>query len=340
MDGRSRVPRRHPRPRPDVGRTHCDRHLGRSRTEPRSGARPERRRLLEPVPADLRALQRQRPRHPVRFRRAQARTAAPAVPDARVAAAARQQAAEILEGLLGGHRQPAPARWRVDVRGGRADGGRLPARESHRRAGRLPAHPGRHPRRGPLHRDAAVGARGGADRRTRRPRRADGGDLRRGMDRTHGAAGPLAGVVVQRRGRHRRGLGHQGARAQPPRDHGRVPCTAGSAQHDRRHVDEAHSRTRLGLRGNGCRRGWAARLHHHRPRRVHRPRHGVRRRQERDHHRASARSGQQHRAGPYPGAGGVRGARRCGGPVGSDRPAQRLAHRRHRQTRAQRRDHP
>ena len=101
------------------------------RTEPRPGARPERRRLLEPLPADLRALQRQRPRHPFGVRRAQAGPAPPALPDARLETAPRQQAAEVVEGLLGGHRQPAPPRRRVHVRRRGADGRRVPARESH-----------------------------------------------------------------------------------------------------------------------------------------------------------------------------------------------------------------
>jgi hypothetical protein len=68
---RVRLPCRHLCTRPQLGEPR-DRH---HRPEPRPGARPERRRLLEPIPADLRALQRQRPRDPLRVRRAQAGTA-------------------------------------------------------------------------------------------------------------------------------------------------------------------------------------------------------------------------------------------------------------------------
>ena len=60
-------------------------------------------------------------------------------------------------------------------------------------------------------------------------------------------------------------------------------------EHDRRHVDEAHSRPRLGLRGHRGRHGRTAGVHHHRPGRVHGARHGVRRREERHHHRTAAR---------------------------------------------------
>src|SRR6476646_10671286 len=78
----------------------------------------------------LTSMKRQRPCDPVRIRWAQARPTPSALPDARLEIAAREQAAKVLEGLLGRHRQSAPARRRVDVRCGGVDGRRVPACES------------------------------------------------------------------------------------------------------------------------------------------------------------------------------------------------------------------